>query len=270
MHHDEISKIVTFANICIWSVLFLITFAFVKISLKDVPLGEALSNANPQHVQSVLLSIYVTCWGVGCTLDTIFQSWVYLVDPLGGRVRLSSIIPVAAIGIIAVIVLLVRDNELWFSEAFLGFTTVDIGAWLYLRYFFLPPIIEATYKNLKNPPPDYYGQVLLRAVTSQIIGNWKWIRQIFLYVFVLLMLLVALSPSSRDVASKAAAALATALTGSDIAPTAMDPLIQVLLLAAFIFISEVWHFALRARTFLIKRLISEMERDYDIRPKSVR
>lgn len=99
VRRDEISNIVTFANISIWLVLFLITFAFVKVTLKDVPLGEALSNANPQYIQSILLSIYVTCWGIGCTVDTIFQGSIYLVDPLGGRVRLSAIIPVAAIGI---------------------------------------------------------------------------------------------------------------------------------------------------------------------------
>ena len=48
------------------------------------------------------------------------------------------------------------------------FTTIDIIGWLYLRYKFLPPILKATEHKYKMEA-DYYGVLLLNAITSQAI-----------------------------------------------------------------------------------------------------
>src|SRR5439155_10965771 len=106
-----------------------------------------LSNANPDHLQAIILTLYIWCWAAGTTIDTKFQSAVFMVDPQGGRVRTGSLLAVAGLAAISIGLLLVRSNELWFGSLLAVFTVVDVLTWLYLRFSFLPPIIEATQKK---------------------------------------------------------------------------------------------------------------------------
>jgi hypothetical protein len=195
-HRDGISRIATLANWCIWAVTAAIAVAFAGFTLKDIPFA-AISNANPEYFQAIVLSIYVWCWAVGSTFDTNIQSSAYLVDPYGGRIRWGSLVAVVSLAIISIVLMLVRFNELYFSLALLVFTSLDVATWLYLRLSFLPPIIEASRKKYKAER-DYYGQIRLEMVVAQIIGDWKWWRQGTLFAIVVVMVLVALSPRLRD------------------------------------------------------------------------
>jgi hypothetical protein len=172
-HRGEISRIVTFANWAIWGVTALIAIVFAGITLKDIPIDTAISNTNPVYFQAVLLTIYIWCWAIGTAIDTNAQSSVYLVDPAGGRVRIGAVATIASLAAISLVLLLVRSNELYFALAMAVFTTIDVLGWLYLRYHFLPPIIQATQKKCEYEQ-DYYGLILLRKVVAQIVGNWKW------------------------------------------------------------------------------------------------
>jgi hypothetical protein len=257
---DGISQVASFANWCIWAVTAAIALVFAGLALKDIPFA-AISNTNPEYFQAIILSVYVWCWAVGTTMDTNLQSSVYLVDPEGGRVRMGSVIAVAGLAVIAIVLLAVRHNELYFSLAMLGFTTTDVLTWLYLRYWFLPPIVEATRKKYEAEH-DYYGKILLGTVISQVSGNWKWWRQVILFAVVVLMILVALSPRLKEFVSEEVHAAVSA-----IAPESMNPLLEDFLLLLFVLVSEVWHFALRLQTYLSIQLLNRMEEEYLIRPR---
>src|SRR5262245_7074227 len=103
---EHITKIVTFAHVCIWGVCALIALVFARLTLKDVPFGPALSNANPQYFQAIILSIYIWCWAIGTSVDTHFQSSVYLIDPYGGQVRIPAVFAVLGLALISLILLL--------------------------------------------------------------------------------------------------------------------------------------------------------------------
>jgi hypothetical protein len=144
----RISRVATFANWCITTVTAVIAFAFVGLAVKDIPI-TVLSNANPEIIQTAILSVYISCWAYGTTIDTKVQGAIYADDPKGGRVRVGSIVAVAVLAAISVIVLLVRSNELHFALALAAFTTIDVLTWLYLRYRLLPPIINASQRKFE-------------------------------------------------------------------------------------------------------------------------
>lgn len=261
-HRDEISKIVTFANWAIWGVTALIALVFAGITLKDLPIDSAIANTNPAYFQAILLTIYIWCWAIGTAIDTNAQSSVYLVDPNGGRVRTGAVVAVASLAAISIVLVWVRSDELHFAVAMAFFTTVDVLGWLYLRYVFLPPIVQATQQRYERVQ-DYYGQILLKKVVSQIAGNWKWWRQLALAAIVLLMMLAALSPHLKDLLSAEIQSAVSAFT-----PGSVKPLLQDFLLLLFLLVSEVWHFALRLKTYMAINVINELENEYAIRPRA--
>ena len=171
----KMAKIAKLANWCIRGATAAIALAFAGFTLKDIPFS-AISNANPQYFQAILLSIYIWFWAIGTTFDTNIQSSVYLVDPFGGRIRWGSLVAVFSLAAISLVLMLVRFNEFYFSLALFVFTAFDITTWLYLRLSFLPPIIEATRARYKADH-DEYGLLQLETVVFLVIGNWKWWRQ---------------------------------------------------------------------------------------------
>lgn len=255
----RISRVATFANWCITTVTAVIAFAFVGLAFKDIPI-TVLSNANPEIIQIAILSVYISCWAYGTTIDTKVQGAIYADDPEGGRVRVGSVVAVAVLAAISVILLLVRSNELHFALALAAFTTIDVLAWLYLRYRLLPPIINASQSKFESED-DYYGQIILRKVTSQIIGNWKWHRQIVLTVIVLSMVLIALFPRLHEIIAENMHKLVPPLPSGTI-----NALLQDFLLLAFVLISELWHFAFRLDTFLTIRVLNDMEEKFTLQP----
>jgi hypothetical protein len=257
----DIGKIASFAHWSIWGVTTLIAIVFAGISLKEIPYGAVLAQTNPTYFQAIILSIYISCWAVGTSIDTTTQDSVYLVDPKGGHIRTGWFVAVGTLAAISVAVLLVRHNERYFALALAVFSTVDILAWLYLRYLFLPPIIDATTRKYHHEPPDHFGLVRLRIIVAQVLGNWKWYRQAFLAAIIVLMLVTAFYPLLEDAMSEWAEQHLPVPQGS------IRPLFQDFLLLAFVLISEVWHFALRLKTFLAVRLLTDLETTYSLRPK---
>src|ERR1700724_601430 len=125
----HISRIATFANWSITAVTAVIALAFVGLAVKDIPIG-VLSNANPDYIQIAILSVYISCWAYGTSIDTRVQSAIYADDPAGGHVRPGAIVAVVLLAAISVIVLLVRKDELHFALALATFTTIDVLGWL--------------------------------------------------------------------------------------------------------------------------------------------
>jgi hypothetical protein len=257
---DGIDKIASFAQWSIWVVTTLIALVFAGISLKEIPYGTLLSQTNPAYFQAVILTIYISCWAIGTNIDTSTQKSIYLVDPKGGHVRTGWFLAVGGIALISVIILYLRDNEQYFALALAAFSAIDVLTWLYLRFLFLPPIIDATEKKYKHKP-DYYGLVRLQIIRAQILGNWKWYRQVFLTAIIVLMLVTAFDPPLEDAISQWTEHRLPVPAGS------IRPLFQDFLLLCFVMISEVWHFTLRLRTFLAIRLLSKLETSYSLRPK---
>jgi hypothetical protein len=262
---EAIDKIGKFADTAIWVVTGLIALVFVGVSIKDIPFGQAITNADPQHLQDLLLSVYMLCWALGTKQDASVQKSVYVHDPHGGRVRAGSLLAVAAIAAIAVTLLLVRRNDLYFAMALSVFTAVDIATWLYLRYKFLPPIIAAT-RDKYDHGRDYFGLVKLKYVEQLITGNWKWYREAFLVVIVLLMIFNAafssVSSALALVAQKLLAGLSFAVDAGKLASLAPD-----VLLLLFVAVSEGWMWFYRLRTYWTVGIVSDLEKNYQIAPK---
>jgi hypothetical protein len=256
---SAISRIATFANWSITTVTAIIALAFVGLAVKDIPIS-VLSNANPDYIQIAILSVYISCWAYGTSIDTRVQSGIYADDPEGGRVRAGAIAAVALLAAVSVILLLVRSNELYFALALAAFTTIDVLGWLYLRYFLLPPIIDVSRKKYESDN-DYYGQLILAKVTSQVIGNWKWQRQIPLSIIVAAMVALALYPQVQDVVADDLNKLITSLPAGTIKALLPDAL-----LLAFVLVSELWHFAFRLDTFLTIRILNDMEEKFTLVP----
>jgi hypothetical protein len=257
----RISRIATFANWCITTVTAVIALAFVGLAIKDIPI-TALSNANPEIIQIAILSVYISCWAYGTSIDTKVQAGIYADDPGGGHVRAGSVAAVAFLAAISVILLSVRSNELYFAVALAAFTTIDMLGWLYLRYRLLPPIIKASRsKFTEKGYEDYYGQIILNKVESQIIGNWKWRRQIALSAIVLSMVLIAVFPRLHEIIGENIHKLVPALPSET-----SKALLPDFLLLMFVLVSELWHFALRLDTFLTIRVLNEMEEKFTLEP----
>lgn len=58
---EGIEKIAVLAERSIGIVTALIALVFVGISLREIPWGYAIQNANPDYVRDLLLSIYILC-----------------------------------------------------------------------------------------------------------------------------------------------------------------------------------------------------------------
>ena len=258
---EGIDKIAAFAQWSITIVTTLIALVFAGISLKEIPCGDVLSQANPSYWQAVVLTIYITCWAIGTNLDTSNQKSIYLVDPKGGHVRTGWFVAVGGIATISIILLYVRNNDRQLALALAAFSIIDVLAWLYLRYLLLPPIIDATKKRYQHEQ-DHYGLVRLQVIVTQILGNWKWYRQFFLTVIIALILVTAFNPTLGQTMSQWAEQRLPLPQGS------IAPLFQVILLLVFVFVSEVWHFALRLRTYLTLQTLSDLEAGYSLRPRN--
>ncbi|MGY3509710.1 hypothetical protein ACVIQY_002685 [Bradyrhizobium sp. USDA 3051] len=98
----RISRIATFVNWCITTVPAVTALGFMGLALKDIPI-TALSNANPEIIQVAILSVYISCWAYGTSIDTKIQGGIYADDPQGGRVRTGSIAAVAFLAVVSVI-----------------------------------------------------------------------------------------------------------------------------------------------------------------------
>lgn len=263
---EGIEKIAALADRYIWLVTGLIASIFVGVSIKDIPFDKAIANANPQYVQDLILSAYILCWALGTKTDAYSQKSVYLVDPLGGKVRLGSIVAVVALAAISVTLLWVRQNEIYFSLALAMFTSIDVLTWLYLRYGFLPPIINATRRKYENDS-DYFGRVKLQFVQMLITGNWKWYRQIFLSAIVICMFFSALIPSvKQEIAFGVQRLVSFLLFPIDI--NTVSSLIQDLLLLLFVLVSEVWIWFFRLRTYWTVRVVSDLESEFTLTPRA--
>jgi hypothetical protein len=263
---EGIDKISALAERFIGIVTALIALVFVGISVKEIPWGAALRNANPDYVRDLLLSIYILCWALGAKRDTYIQKSVYLIDPLGGRIRTGSIIAVAALAAVSITLLLVRTNELYFSLALAAFTSADISTWLYLRYIFLPPIIEATQSRYEEDR-DCFGLIKLDFVKKQILGDWKWRRQVAITAVVVCMIVSALVPPVKYGIAAMLVRLSSALSFS-VDTSVMLSLVQDFLLLLFVTISEVWHWLFRLRTYWTVRVVSDLEDGFTIRPRA--
>jgi hypothetical protein len=265
LSREAIDKIGKFADTAIWVVTGLIALVFVGVSIKDIPFGQAITNADPQHLQDLLLSVYMLCWALGTKQDASVQKSVYVHDPHGGRVRVGSLLAVVVIAAIAVTLLLVRRNDLYFAIALSVFTAVDIATWLYLRYRFLPPIIDATRDKYKHGR-DYFGLVKLKYVEQLITGNWKWYREAFLVAIVLLMILnaafLSVSSALASLAQKLLAGLSFAVDGGKLASLAPD-----MLLLLFVAVSEGWMWFFRLKAYWTVSVVSDLEKEYKIEPK---
>lgn len=191
---------------------------------------------------------------------------MYLVDPRGGRIRAGAIIAVAALAAISIALLLVRKNELYFSVALALFTSVDISAWLYLRYIYLPPIIEATQRRYEDER-DYFGLIKLDFIKKQILGDWKWYRQFAMTAVIICMIISAFIPSMKYGIATILVRLLSALSFY-VNTHAMSSLVQDFLLLTFIMVSEVWHWLFRLRTYWTIRVVSDLEDGFTIRPKT--
>ena len=265
LSREAIDKIGKFADSAIWVVSGLIALVFVGVSVKDIPFGQAIKDANPQYLQDLLLSVYMLCWAFGTKQDASVQKSVYMHDPDGGRVRVGSLLAVAAIAAIAVTLLLVRRNDLYFAIALAVFTGVDIATWLYLRHRFLPSIIRAT-RDKYDHGKDYFGRVKLDYVEELITGNWKWYREACLVVIVLLMILNAVfssvSAALAVLVQKILLGLSFSVDSGKLASLAPD-----VLLLLFVVVSEGWMWFYRLRTYWTVGIVSDLEKDYTIEPK---
>jgi hypothetical protein len=255
----HVSRVATFANWPMTTVTAVIAFTFLSLAFKDIPIS-ILSNANPNYIQIVILSVYILCRAGGASIDTKVQSAIYTDDPGGGRLRIGAVVAVANLTAISVILLLVRKNELHFALALTAFTTVDFMAWLYLRYSLLPPIIKASQMTYQRND-DYYGQLILREVVSQVIGNWKWHRQIVLSAIVLAMVALALYPQLHDLISGYVNKLVPSLPAGTI-----KALLPDILLLAFVLVSELWSFAFRLDPLPTVRFLNDMEEEFTLVP----
>ncbi|WP_409190670.1 hypothetical protein [Bradyrhizobium sp. RDM4] len=149
---------------------------------------------------------------------------------------------------------------MYFALALAAFTTIDVLGWLYLRYWLLPGIIKASRDKFEDED-DYYGQIILNKVASQIIGDWKWRRQIPLALIVLLIILIAVFPRLHEIVAENVHKLVPALSSETI-----RPLLQDFLLLAFVLVSELWHFGVRLSTLLTIRVLNEMEEKFTLEP----
>ncbi|OSJ33028.1 hypothetical protein BST63_06345 [Bradyrhizobium canariense] len=57
----------------------IIALGFVGLALKDIPI-TALSNATP-IIQVAILSVYISCWAYGTSIDKKIQGGIYADDP---------------------------------------------------------------------------------------------------------------------------------------------------------------------------------------------
>ena len=258
---DHISRIATFANWSIAAVAGVIALSFVELGLKDIPIS-VLSNVNPDHVQAVILVVYLFSRAYGASIDTKVQIAIYTQDPGGGRLRVGTIAVSVNFTAIALILLLVRKSELQFALALAAFTTIDFLAWLYLRYSLLPPIIFASQRDYEREG-DHYGQLILKKVTSQVIGNWNWQRQLVLSVIALAMVALALHPQLRDSISGYLNTLVPSLPAGTIRTLLPD-----MLLLAFVLVSELWSFAFRLDPLPTVRFLDEIEANFKLVPKA--
>ena len=265
LQREGMDKIASLADRYIWAVTGLIALVFVGLSIKDIPFDEAIASANPQYLQDLILSVYIVCWALGTKTDTYNQKSVYLVDPLGGKIRRGSIVAVAVLAAVSITLLLVRRNEIYFSLALAGFTGADITTWLYLRYRFLPPIIAASQAKYKKDE-DYFGLVKLKFIEIAVLGNWKWVRQIFLTAIVVCMILSSSIPSFKFEIAFIVQKLLSLLSFS-IDLNKLSLLVQDLLLFLFVAVSEVWIWLYRLHAYWTVRVVSDLEADYTMEPK---
>ena len=265
LQREGMDKIASLADRYIWAVTGLIALVFVGLSVKDIPFDEAIASANPQYLQDLILSVYIVCWALGTKTDTYNQKSVYLVDPLGGKIRRGSIVAVAVLAAVSITLLLVRRNEIYFSLALAVFTGADIVTWLYLRYHFLPPIIAASQAKYKKDG-DYFGLAKLKFIEIAVLGNWKWVRQIVLTVIVVCMILSSSIPSFKLEIAFIVQKLLSLLSFS-VDLNKLSLLVQDFLLFLFVAVSEVWIWLYRLHAYWTVRVVSDLEADYTMEPK---
>jgi hypothetical protein len=255
-HESEgIRTIAQLAHIYIWTVsVLIIGSVFATVTLKDIPFYEAIARTNPEYFQAIILSVYISCWSVGCTFDVFIQSSVYSVDPLGGALRKGSIFAVGALALAAIIILQVRDNELRFACALTAFVLIDFGAWLYLRYFFLKDIIDASQTKYQR---DIFGLIQFNLVVKHITGVWHFYRLPFMLAILFAMITMALQINlNQNIAELINKRF------SSIDRKAVQMILPDLMLLCFVAVSELWNFGLRLRTFFYVRFVRTIERDY--------
>lgn len=267
LQREAIEKIASLADRYIGIVTGLIAIVFVGVSIKDIPFDEAITYANPNYLQDIILSVYILCWAFGTKLDTSNQKAVYQADPKEGEIRKGSVAAVLALAAVSITLLLVRRYDLWFAIVLFVFTSVDVGTWLYLRHKFLPEIIAETKKQYKYGR-DFFGLYRLQAVELQVLGGWKWRRQVFLYLITTFMVLSAAVPAVKQGAALGIQKLLS-ISPYPVDANAIALLMPDLLLLLFVAVSEIWHWLYRLRTFWVIRVVSNLERQgYELRRHS--
>jgi hypothetical protein len=109
--------------------------------------------------------------------------------------------------------------------------------------------------------------VKLALVQLQVLGDWKWYRQIFLDLIVIAMIVSAVNLAvKRSIAAGVQGLLL--LLSFHVELDRLTLLVPDLLLFLFVVVSEAWIWLYRLRGYWSVRAISELETKYVIEPKA--
>lgn len=257
----QIARLYSFAEGAITLIGLGIPLVFAVYRFADLGLSEFIEGLNPGALRDIALTLYFFGWTFGAKSDARAMSSVYVLDPEQGKMPFEAWAAVAFIGVMAILLLWQRENEVRFAILLLVFSTVDIGTWFVLLIR-TRPVIRASAEAYAHEN-DYAGLGLLEEVVAYNTANWHLTRQGVFYVIIGVMLVVSLSATWRMEAVSVLHALFPAVSS-----TALNALLFPLLVVTFVAISEITIFAMRAKREGAIGTILELEERFEFEPKS--
>lgn len=237
---------------------FLSIFAYLIFN--DIQASSIVTPIAAGIIWRLALFIYYWAWVAGVTFDTNKQEEAYVSLPGKGKWPAQAFGALAVFVGMAYVLLDSRDNVVYFSLALTAFVATDHAIWFYLRSFLRESIAES--RQLYTQERLWYELEILNTVEEQVFGRWKFYRLIFGVLIVIIADVYAFSPAFQNAAGGLVTRLFPWLSVAEAGAVFYSVLIFL-----FVMVMEVWHWFMRARTFVRVRTLEELSDVYDLRAR---
>jgi hypothetical protein len=233
---------------------------FYVLQIKNIEVGTAISNVNPEIPWHLTLAIYYLCWVRGTLVDTDTQELAYAGFPSGDKWPIQAFGAIAMLAIVAAALLWAEGDIERFAALLLLFTIVDHALWRYLVTYLKSAGDRS--QRIYRERDDYFSLEILKVVVRQVQGPWKWFR------FGIGLFMVAVICAYAYLASVRASLVA--IVASTVQGPSSDELASVIgcgLVFVWIVLMEGWHWPERYRTRVSISLIEELRSMYALQPR---
>jgi hypothetical protein len=259
-HHltdKSVTKLARAVRLAIGLMSAVLPLLYAWLSFRSLSLSQVIDTISNSTTLDVLwkivITIYYTGWVIGSTNDTNFHEDVAVRAPFAGKLPLEAIGLLCVFLLVAVLLLYAHTYE-QFVTLIAIFFGLNVVGYLYIVKTFTIPMVEES-RRAFAAASDHYALERLEIFTHYQMGRWQLWRFLLGVLIIAGMIVIALHKLNY---------------GGTLPYVGDVPIevIQVVSMAFFVVVLEVWISYMRLRTIAQLAAIDRIAQRYELKPRN--